>query len=198
MLAMCSPASAEYSAHSIGYIGCSNSRDSVSGYHAISSANRMWPAYATGGGRIDLWATASSSYWTSFQGMVITYGTPKAVWVQLCENVPLMPNTYAQVVAMLEILKSQVPTAIAYISAINGYHPAALCPSMGPLTPSGLAQGNADTNAWAAQAVIDGLAQAGPSMGPLTPTLVTDDCHPNQAGMGLLGQQLQNFFDTLH
>jgi len=54
-----------------------------------------------------------------------------------------------------------------------------------------------DTNAWTAQAVANRLAQTGPVMGPLTPQLVaTDNCHPNQMGMMLLGQQLRNFFDT--
>jgi len=189
---------AQYSAHSIGYIGCSNTRESVSGYHAISgNKNYLWPPYNMGGGRIDLWADASSSYWMSFQGMVSTYGKPKAVWVQLCENVPDAVNNYAQVTAMLGILKSKIPTAVVYISAINAYNPATLCPLMGPLTSSGLAQGNVDTNAWALQAAIDGLAQVGPVMGPLTPQLVlTDDCHPNDAGMALLGGQLKSFFDN--
>jgi hypothetical protein len=196
MVAIGSPAYAQV--NSIGYIGCSNSRDSVIGYHAtVGNKNYLWPAYNIGGGSIEQWADIWSPYWMAFQGMVASYGKPRAVWVQLCEKLPEDPVTYAQVVAMLGNLKNKVPGAVAYISAINGYSPSTLCHLMGNLTPAGLAQGNADTNAWALQAVKDGLAQAGPIMGPLTPQLVlTDDCHPNDAGMALLGGQLKNFFDN--
>lgn len=199
MLVAGSPAFAQHTVHSIGYIGCSNTRDSVTGYHAVSgNKNYLWPSYGIDRGRIDLWAKEPSSYWTLFQSMVNLYGTPRVVWVELCENAQQFPNSYAQVVSMLGVLKQKVATAIAYISAINGYNPT-LCSLMGNLTPTGLAQANADTNAWASKAVSDGLAQAGPVMGPLTPQLVkSDNCHPNQAGMELLGQQLHDFFDTLN
>lgn len=199
LLGLCAPASAAPASaqHTnwIGYIGCSASRDSVAGYHAVpGNKNYMWPSYDTGDGRIDRWADPSSSYWTLFQGMVNSYGQPQAVWVQLCEQLPTHPNTYAQVKAMLSILKSKAPAAVAYISAINAYNPPTLCRSLGT---SG--QGKTNTDTWAAQAVAQKLAQAGPVMGPLTPaTVISDDCHSNQAGRNLLGQQLQSLFDTLN
>ncbi len=179
--------------HSIGYIGCSNSEQSVTGYHTIAgNANLLWPAYATGGGIISEWATPTSSFWKEYDQMVTTEGQPTKVWVQLCEKASTQLNTYSDVQAMLSNLKQHSPNATVYISAINQYNPPTLCRLMGTN-----GRGYPDTVQFAATAVAQGLAYAGPKLGPLDSTLVVPDgCHMNTAGETLIGQQMVNFFDA--
>jgi hypothetical protein len=191
LLLLTSCASAQV--NSIGYIGCSNSHASVEGYHHVSgNKDLLWPAYASGAGRIDYWADNNSSYWTNYDGMVVSYGQPKKVWVQLCEAWSNVRNNYAQVQQMLTNLRQHSPNADAVISAINVYNPfGGLCYLMGPQ-----GQGENDTDNWRDKAVADKLAWLGPSMGPLTESLVIGDgCHPNVSGKLLLGGQLHSFFD---
>jgi len=177
----------------IGYIGCSNTIDSVIGYHSIAgNLNRFWPPYKTGGGSIEQWAQSSSSYWNAYKTELASYGQPPLVWVQLCENYVARPTTYTSVESALAILKQLSPRTTIYISAINVYNPLTLCRLMGTN-----GQGETDTNSWRDRAVAAGLARLGPEMGPLTAQILIDDqCHPNSAGKALLGNQLKTFFDT--
>ena len=181
--------------HSIGYLGCSNTRDSVSGYETTAgNRNLFWnPAYFdTGGGTIEQWANSASSYWTKFGDQLRIYGQPAVVWVQLCENYPKTQNTYTEVQQLFTILKQRVPSGAFYLSAINIYNPSTLCSFMGPN-----GQGETDTVKWRDQAVAAGLALRGPDMGLLTATTTTfDGCHPNTAGESLLGTELFSFFDA--
>lgn len=179
----------------VGFIGCSNTWMSVAGYHMVSgNLGRFWPKYSTGSGTVQAWADPTSNFWTLYKQMVATYGQPQKVWVQLCESFNLGGATdYAHVKAMLANLRAASPNAQPYVSAINQYNPAAgLCSAMGPT-----GAGETDTQAWAAQAVADGLAKAGPAMGPLTAALLqSDGCHPtNPQGATFLGGQLARFFD---
>lgn len=181
-------------APTIGFIGCSNTWMSVAGYHMVAgNKNRLWPQYATGGGSVDKWASASSNYWTLYRQQVAKFGQPQKVWVQLCENYQASPASYAMVQQMLANLKAISPNATPYISAINIYNPfAGLCALMGPA-----GQGETDTVNWAAQAVAAGLGVAGPAMGPLDVSLLQPDhCHPtNPTGAVFLGGQLVGAFD---
>jgi hypothetical protein len=180
-------------ANSVGYIGCSNSTTSVSGYHQITgNKNCLWPAYFTDGASIDRWADPGSLYWANYEGMIATYGQPELVWVQLCENYSSSPVTYSQVLSMINNLKTISPNAKIYVSAINSYSPITLCSLMGPN-----GQGVTDTVSWRDKLVCSGLALRGPGLGPLTAdNTISDHCHPNDRGILLLGNQLKQFFDT--
>ena len=192
------PAHAQIGVHKIGYVGCSNTRDSVTGYHNTKgNRNLFWTPYNTGGGTIDLWANSKSSFWSLFSEQIQNFGQPQVVWVELCENFIKVPDTYAEVQQLLANLKVHAPNAEVFISPINTYNPSAgLCTLMGTA-----GQGETDTNSWALQAVAAQLASAGPVLGPLTKTLIqsTDatQCHPNSQGELLLGGQLVQFFDML-
>jgi hypothetical protein len=181
-------------ANQVGYIGCSNTRDSVTGYHkVVGNLNKFWPAYDTGSGAIQFWAQPTSNhYWGGYLNNIFAYGQPLIVWAQLCENVSsYAPTDYPHVQAMLTNLHHLSPSAIVYVSAINAYDPPLMCADMGTD-----GRGYADTVTWRDQAVMDGLASLGPAMGPLTQALtVSDRCHANPAGMQLLGNQLKGFFD---
>lgn len=179
----------------IGYIGCSNTWMSVSGYQSVTGTkHRFWKAYDTGGKTVGSWANASDPIWSSYDTQVATYGQPSKVWIQLCENVLNANNTYDQVKMMIANLKVHSPLATYYVSGINSYNPTTLCSYMGTDY-----HGYTDTITWRNQAVADGLSLMGPDMGPLTASLVqADGCHPNAAGrVNPLGQQLVNFFDPL-
>jgi hypothetical protein len=195
------PAHAQIGVQKIGYVGCSNTRDSVNGYHSTKgNKNLFWPAYDTGGGTIDVWANSKSSFWALFSEQIQNHGQPQAVWVQLCENLTKVQDTFAEVQQLLANLKvhaSNVPTAEIFISPINTYNPTAgLCTLMGPT-----GQGETDTNSFTLQAVGAQLASPGPVLGPLTKSLIlsTDptQCHPNSQGKLLVGGQLMQFFDNL-
>ena len=179
---------------SVAYVGCSNTENSVQGYYTISGNNGvLWQPYYSGGATVEQWADPASSYWSTFDDADRHYPQTKAVWVQLCENLTKVQDTYSEVHQLFANLKQHAPNAAYYVSAINIYNPyAGLCPFMGTD-----GQGETDTEAWRDQAVADGLALRGPDMGLLTgATTLSDGCHPNTAGEPLLGQELFNFFDA--
>lgn len=176
----------------IGYIGCSNTEDSIVGYQTRvtnTTQKRFWLGYDTSGGTLDQWANASSGYWTRYMQQLTTYGQPKIVWVQICEHTAVH-LTSAMVNQTLRILRSHSPNAIFYISPLNTYDPVGLCPITGQ-------NGIQDATALDNQAVAERLALQGPIMGPLNTSTTFDNCHPNQAGEQILGTELQSFFQTV-
>jgi len=176
----------------IGYIGCSNTEDSVVGYQNIvtnPNQKRFWLAYNTSAGTLDQWADANSVYWMRYQQQLATYGQPKIVWVQICEHVAVKLTT-TMLIQAFKILRSFSPNATFYVSPLNTYSPVGLCSITGP-------NGIQDATSLDKQAVSHGLALQGPIMGPLTTsTTISDNCHPNQAGEQLLGTELKVFFTT--
>jgi hypothetical protein len=200
-----------------GYVGCSNTHDTISGYHLVSSEHRFWPydTYKIEGMTVNQWDDANSLAWQRYDVMVATYNggvQPDHIWVQLCANLdPRSPNyhsvSYNDVVQMLANVRARAPLAALYVSPLQDYSPVAVCPTMGP---GGVEIPEMQT--WLAQAVAAGLALAGPgvdgipNLGPLSRaanTLYTDNCHPTGfphgtgPGTTFLGGQLASFFDTL-
>jgi len=173
---------------SLGYIGCSNTEQSVAGYHSVSDKGYFWPPYSTGGFGITAWSRPDTTAWMLFDQMVAKYGQPKAVWVELCEQA-VSPVNFTSVRDELNILRAHTtPSAVFYISPLNLYAQGILCPATGP-------HGVNDTIGFVNEAVVQGLAQRGPVLGPLATSLLQSDmCHPNSAGQTLLGNQLAGFF----
>jgi hypothetical protein len=210
------PASA-FQPNSWGFVGCSNTHDTIWGYHnAQGVANLFWPfvtEYHIEGETVVKWAEPNDRIWTVFDRMKQEYDhglDPPVVWVQLCENLARGSSNYGRgsyenVTSMLRNLKSHSPTSIVYISPLQDYQPTTLCSLMGP-GGEALSQ----LKQWANQAVADGLARPGPgaggnpNLGPLTvATTVADHCHPSGGPHGpgpgavFLGGQLGAFFDNL-
>ncbi len=176
--------------HSIGYVGCSNTADAVTGYFLVPNAGLFWSPYQTGGGSLDRWVSPTSNYWLLFQQQVQKYGAPSIVWIEICE-LHTTPLNFTMVQHVFAVLKTQAPSAVYYISPLNSYSPSGICGLTGP-------NGVADATTLANQAVAGGLARAGPTIGPLTSQNTQSDmCHPNQAGEMLLGSQLVGFFDRV-
>lgn len=176
--------------YSIGYVGCSNTMQSVEGYHKTSgNKGLLWEPYVTGGMSIEKWANPNNAIWRLYDQQLARYGQPTAVWIQLCEHED-RPVTYDAVKQMIDNLKVHTPNATLYISPLNSYDPNTLCSFLGQ-------DGTDDIVVFTNQAIQDGLAIRGPLLGPLTQSLtVNDRCHPNpRARVQILGPQLQAFFD---
>ena len=212
----------KYAPQTFGYIGCSNTHDTVYGYHiAPGNKNLFWPfgsrtEYPIEGKTILFWSQTNNPIWQKFDQMKARYNgsqDPPVIWVQMCENLDQTESNYGQgsyndVVNMLKNLKAHSPTSIIYISPLQSYDPVTLCIKMG-------AGGHAvaELTGWADKAVSDGLALRGPGsrsdglypLGPLTAqNSFKDRCHPNGdpvhgpgTGAEFLGSQIMNFFDNL-
>jgi hypothetical protein len=200
-----------------GYVGCSNTHDTVYGYHATSgTANLFWPwaDYKIEGQTVPLWADPNSADWGLFDQEKTRYNggaSPPVVWIQMC--VDLAPRTgdygvatYDDVVQVIKNAKAHAPGAFIFVSPLQSYDPPTLCYLMGPGAPE-----IPQMQQWLAQAVGAGLAYPGPgvdgiaNLGPLTrANAFTDGCHPTGdpihgpgTGAEFLGGQLADFFDKL-
>ncbi|MBA3552673.1 MAG: hypothetical protein H0W27_07355 [Actinobacteria bacterium] len=172
--------------YDLGYIGCSNTKLAVSGYHALSADDRLWPAYATTGMSIERWADPLNPVWERYDAQVATHGQPAEVWVQVCINSD-RPAGIEEIRAAVTNLSSHSPTATVHLSPINTFDPPDICP---------LTADVASVAALVDQAVAEGWGQRGPDLGPLGVDYLQDDhCHPNQSGRGFLGAQVKAAFD---
>lgn len=176
-----SPAVASSSLSPIGVVGCSNTRNAVTGYHDVSSANAFWSAASIasyGGGSVVQWEKASDPRWATFDEQLAARGAA-AVWLQLCVadsfNGPL---TVADNIVALIRQRTNVPI---YASAIDD------TPSCNRSNPA-LSQDMVD------HLVANGSAERGPVMQPLTASQTLDGCHANDVGDDVWGETLALFF----
>jgi hypothetical protein len=209
------PAS-QYRQFTWGVVGCSNTHDTIWGYHEVpSSDHTFWPfqSYHIEGTTVIDWANPNDPHWPLFEQFVRRYdggASPPVIWFQMCESLDPSSSTYGvttydDVRTVLEHIHRLAPQAMVFISPLQSYQPADMCALMGPNGESIQRQidfGN--------RAVDEGLASPGPgikgnpNLGPLTPsTTVEDRCHPTGGPHGPgdgaieLGQQLNQFFDAL-
>jgi hypothetical protein len=194
----------------IGYVGCSNSASSVEGYHLVGG-QAMWPFIRNyGGGTLRTWSQniggASDQWWSSFikQQALMPANT---FWFQMCSKAAdVNDNEIEQAKAIIAEIKTRVPGATVFVSALNEFvapHVCFLCGENGPA----LMQETADA------VVASGEAQAGPDVGTLiaycttsecgvsssgamnsTNQVTSDGCHPNTKGKQDLGTVLKTFF----
>jgi hypothetical protein len=208
---------ADFKPQTWGYVGCSNTHDTIWGYHDVGSDNLFWPymaGYRIEGQAVADWSNPSAPVWQLFDRMKQRFDggqDPPVIWIQMCVNLApgasnAAPASYDDVVKVIENVRAHAPTSILYVSPLQSYDPPTLCSEMGPGAPEipVMAQ-------WLGQAVAKGLARPGPgvngipNLGPLTQqNAFHDGCHPtgdpsHGAGPGadLLGGQLAKFFDNL-
>ncbi len=177
--------------NSIAYIGCSNTWQSVEGYHNVpGNKGLFWPYYDIGGGSVEQWASPNTEHWRRFDEVLTSQGQPQAVWIQLCEK-DTRQVEYQAIVDAIENLKAKVVTRTFYISPLNSYTPSDICGKTG-------ADGVARMTTYADTAADEGLAKRGPDLGPLTQGQTIDNCHPTEiARVDPIGKQLISFFDNL-
>lgn len=172
----------------VAYIGCSQTKLAVLGYENLGGTR--FEVYETGGGQINLWSRDDGEYWAAFDAAVAGK-TLTAGWMEICITASNeTTTTYQDVEDALAVFRSKLPEgASIYASGLEIYQPVDSCGIAGPTVP-------ALTRQYADQLAADGLAARGPDLGPLTPGSTTDGCHPNAAGMELVGGQLLTFFGS--
>lgn len=171
----------------IAYLGCSNTRMAVSGY-ALVGGKQFWgtPGTVYNGGTIPNWA--SGGYWPMFEQLRHSYGDPAAVWMEVCllASETNMNANIASAVRVVLDLRTRTKAPL-YISGLQPYigHACKLAGADGPARCQKIAD-------WL---VYHRLGQTGPLLPGLDLAHCKGDgCHPNPAGMELLGHALLEFF----
>lgn len=203
----------------IGFVGCSNIRDSVQGYQDNSGTKFWVPVDDTyAGGTVVKWGNLSSSYWTEFDQFLNNYPSTKTIWWGLCtyssDRESNAENTSAAKKVLAQI-KARIPGVTIYVSAMNDYVSPHICRLTGSDGPSRM-------RTLASTLVANEGLKTGPAMGSLiyydldtsdqqsgSPYFVNssgatasnnqtkdDGCHPNDAGDIYLGSKLISFFGS--
>src|SRR5438874_1123281 len=72
----------------VGYIGCSNTWQTVAGYHDFAGGSNIWEADPNyGGGDVVSWASDISNnnfYWSEFAKLYAGHPETKNLWIQFC------------------------------------------------------------------------------------------------------------------
>ncbi|TSC83048.1 MAG: hypothetical protein G01um101419_320 [Parcubacteria group bacterium Gr01-1014_19] len=194
----------------IGFVGCSNIRDTVQGYRAVGG-KRIWNPTTDktyGGGTPVAWAKSISDpnlkYWDEFDVMNKANPGAKTLWMGLClRAVESDQASYNGAVATIDEVKRKIPGVTIYVSALNGFvepHVCGITGKNGPLRAQLLAN----------RLVKEGRAKTGPDVGDLisddqipstgataqNTETVSDGCHPSpQRGEPKLGRELLKFFN---
>ena len=182
----------------IGVVGCSNTAQSVDGYHDVSNAGLLTPG-ALGGGAISLWGDPSkgdySMYWSFYETRRPAEGYA-GTWAQLCIRASEHQGAFDAdeeqwVTHIVEQIQARDPGIPIWISPLNFYGDGVVCESVGVEGPA-IAAEAAD---WAASALA-GVFR-GPDLGPIEQSDlgVRDNCHLGREGRALVGAQLSAFFD---
>ena len=107
----------------IGFIGCSNTRETVEGYHYMGGT-QMWDYERHyGSGTILDWSknVDDSKYWNVFDKLLKKYPNTKTIWWQLC----IMDNNRATSVEHADIvlneIRKRIPNVVIYVSALADY-----------------------------------------------------------------------------
>lgn len=174
----------------VGYIGCSMTVDAVAGYEAIGGTG-FWPSAgsAFNGGGVTEWVDAAGSYWAAFDQLLAAQPDTRVIWWELCTHDGYTAEDLNIAIGVLDVLRQRVPDVVVYVSAQPGYTDGHVCLIAG-------SDGPARMRSLAEALVAGGYALAGPVMGPLGPRQLRDSCHANADGMGLMGGQLREFFDS--
>jgi len=190
----------------IGAIGCSNSRDTVNGYHLDGGA-RFWQLSSGqyGGGTLVAWAgnDLNNTYWSQFELLLSQHPDTTRIWWSLCtHSTDTNAQNFAAALAIVAKVRQLIPNAVIFVSAVNGYEAPHVCSLLGARGPQRM------------QALADALVSqksvqaAGPDVGSLisinqTPSdgattdntqTQSDGCHPNTTGSRHLGRALRTFF----
>jgi hypothetical protein len=182
----------------VGYIGCSQARDAVDGYHKVGGT-KFWPALNQyGGGTVVTWARSigkNNAYWGTFKSYMASM-PPSKIWIQWCtrEGETQTENQTAAVRVLAEV-RRLAPGRQVYVSAQNGYYLPHYCSKSGLLGPYRMELLARNTAALPGPDVGDLHSRyQAPSIPPGDET-VWDGCHANLTGKTkVLGPKLKLFF----
>ena len=192
----CAPEFAEEDAilqqASIGYIGCSNTRETVEGYHYLGG-EKMWDYERRyGSGTLLDWSRNldESKYWDVFDGLLEKYPETKAIWWELCIMDEDRETSYEHASIILNQIRERIPDAVIYVSALADYTDG-ICSITGTW---GLEKGKELAQE------IDSKNEdvfLGPILGPMSAKeTAKDGCHLSPDGKRKLGNQMRLFFDS--
>jgi hypothetical protein len=178
----------------IGFIGCSNTSQSVMGYR-LSGGAAMWKIpdshlHDYDSGTVLDWADTAgedNKFWKKFDEYLAANPNTKKIWWQLCvprEGMPSLENALRIVAAT----KTRIPNVTLYVSPLPSYTDN-VCRITGI---DGLARGKALAKEIAAESDI---VELGPELAPHEKSEINEDgCHLNETGMRNVGEQLEQFF----
>jgi len=181
------PADAQASSP-VGYLGCSMTRDTVIGYHALGGT-RLWETIQYGGGAIINWQNSkyNGPYWQKFDAAFAAHRDTGSIFWQLCvsdDSADLSDEQFHTIaLSILTQLRSRVGTMPVEISSQPTYVAPHVCPSSG-------SNGPARMLALANRLVAEGHVQRGPVFPSLRADQLVDRCHPDEVGQRILGNVL--------
>src|SRR3989344_4032383 len=176
----------------IGFIGCSNTRETVEGYHYVGGT-KMWDYERHyGSGTLLDWSrdVDDSTYWNVFDKLLKKYPNTKTIWWELCIMDKERTTSYEHANIILNEIRKRIPSVVIYVSALAEYTDG-VCEITGTW---GLEKGKELVQE------IDLKNQdvfLGPFLGPMSlKETAKDGCHLSSPdGKRKLGTQLKDFFD---
>jgi len=182
----------------VGFIGCSNTHQTVYGYRWAQGKN-IWlvernSIHDYDSGSVVQWARdieEENQFWNVFDEHLKRNPNTHEVWWQLCIPLGESRITYEEALIVIENLRNKISGVKIYVSPLAEYTES-VCEITG----------------------IEGIERAislakeldsknddvlpGPILGPLSLSEISheerDRCHPNEEGMGKMGGQLKEFF----
>ena len=184
----------EVSHVSIGYIGCSNTRETVEGYHRVGGTE-MWDYDKRyDAGAVADWsrnAEMGNKYWDVFDSFLKENPNTTVVWWQLCVRDDERGTDYDQAVRVLDAARKRIPGAIFYVSGLADY-------------TDGVCEITGTFGIEKAKELVQQLVEnnedvlAGPVLGPMSLVETAEDgCHLSPDGKRKLGEQMKQFFDEV-
>lgn len=174
----------------IGYVGCSNTWQSVEGYHAVGGT-QFWDVNEQyGGGNVTAWfdELPATGHWELVDSNLAEHPETNKIWWQLCiRQSQSTPYEYAE--AVLAGIRDRFPDATIYVSPLAEY-PDAVCGLTGRF--------GVDRSIELVEELLEKNKDlvAGPVLEPLTEDkTMPDHCHINEDSRPIVGQELKTFFD---
>lgn len=184
------PVSATADQQIIGYVGCSNTWQTIEGYHS-AGGTQFWDADSRyGGGNVTAWYNEldDQGHWKLFDEHLADHPETSSVWWQLCIRED-DPTPYEEPEAVLAGIRARLPDATIYVSPLAEF-PDAVC---------GI------TGTFGVPRSVDLVAElldknpdlvAGPVLSPLTKDeTLPDNCHIKPEARPAMGEEMKAFFD---
>lgn len=177
----------------IGFIGCSNTAQSVIGYH-MAGGDDLWKLpdarkHDFDSGTVREWVNIGNDFWHTFDRYLGAHPNTRLIWWQLCvprDDAPTLEDANEIVTG----IKDRIPGVTIYVSALPSYQEG-VCKITGT-------EGLARSKELVRELAAHGDVHAGPELAPHAPNEVLDDgCHLTEEGMRAVGAQLKQFFDAL-
>ena len=176
----------------LGAVGCSQTEGAMIG-NQEAGYTQSWDMSGSGygGGAIHEWTPGRPQYWDRFQSLLNQYPQTTDIYWMLCvrEAATSTPTQadFDVVEAIAAEIAGRAPSVTIWASAMNDFD-GVVCPISGTTGPA-ISRTLADFVAGL------GLAERGPDISPLTQATVSpDNCHPNEAGRLLWGEELHTVF----